>query len=476
MMCRKPSGRWKLVRAAVTWWFIVALAAPAAWAQPPPVATAVATDPVDIVAQSRALQEGYDLLMGRFVQRPDSTVLLRGAWKQLVDEAGQRGAPDPGPAPVLTGDSTADIAAFRATFTAYLTRSREAPPGFIAAHAALRGMAIAVNEGHTYFLDPRQYAEQLDWARGDVRYGGIGARMSGPELTVLEVFANSPAEKSDLRTGDVIVSVDGTSIAGMGLDQTIALIRGPEGSFVNLEVRRRGETGTVTLRVQRAQIALDFVTSRLLSDGVGYVSLRGFADQTTAEQFEQAVQKLTDNGARSLVLDLRGNSGGRIDVGNRLLSHFIPPGTSVYQQTDRAGRQETRSARSSQPYSMPLVVLVDSGSASMAEIFASAIQEAGAGTVVGTTTAGSVAAAQVFPIGDGSAMQVTVMEILSGSGKRLNGVGVTPDEVIEGSAATSEDGRDPVLARAEEIATAAIAQPLPAQVFRTALELLPLAS
>jgi carboxyl-terminal processing protease len=151
------------------------------------------------------------------------------------------------------------------------------------------------------------------------------------------------------------------------------------------------------------------------------------------------------------VLDLRGNSGGRIDVGTRLLSHFLPNGSAVYQEVDRGGQNSSHATHGNGQYDLPLVVLVDGGTASMGEIFAAAVQEHGAATILGTNTAGSVAAAQVFGLPDGSGLQITVFEILSADGKPLNKVGVAPDEVITTDPDGQTDGSDPVLARAVEL-------------------------
>jgi carboxyl-terminal processing protease len=155
---------------------------------------------------------------------------------------------------------------------------------------------------------------------------------------------------------------------------------------------------------------------------------------------------------RGLVLDLRGNSGGRLDVGTRLLSHFLPAGSSIYEEIDRSGRDRLRYSRSGlEQFGLPLVILVDGGTASMGEIFASAVQEHGAATIVGTTTAGSVAAAQIFGLPDGAGLQVTVYEIRAADGKELNRVGVAPDDVVDAETDQLAGGSDPVLSRAVDI-------------------------
>jgi carboxyl-terminal processing protease len=216
-------------------------------------------------------------------------------------------------------------------------------------------------------------------------------------------------------------------------------------------VRRGDDPQELTFSVERAEIHLQFVRDRVVEDDIGYVLLRGFPEPSVVDSIERDIARFQAAGVHGLVLDLRGNSGGRIDVGTRLLAHFLPSGATVYQEVDRGGQNSTHSTRGGTRYDLPLVVLVDGGTASMGEIFASAVQEHGAATILGTGTAGSVAAAQVFGLPDGSALQVTVFEILSADGKPLNKVGVVPDEVIQPDNADPSSGNDPVLARAVEI-------------------------
>jgi carboxyl-terminal processing protease len=403
----------------------------------------------DATRQASTVQQAFDLLFDRYVHPLDSGALLNTAWGQIVREAEQRQAPAPGPAPAFTGDRTADSAAFRSALVEYVARHTNLPGGFVPAHAAIRGMTTFVNEGHTYFLDPEQFQAHLAWARGEVKYAGIGARMRGPQPTVTEVFPGSPAEQAGLRVGDVLLQVNAEPVDGLTLDKTISLIRGPEGTTVELLIRRPGVEELLTLPIQRAQISLDFVTHRMLDDQVGYLRLRGFPEPSVVDQFEQGMADLASQGMQGLVLDLRGNSGGRLDVGSRLLSDFLPAGTSIYQMVDRGGNQQARASREGgAQYALPTVVLVDQSTASMGEIFAAALQEHGVATVIGATTGGNVAAGQVYPLGDGSALQVTVLEILSGTGKHLNGVGVVPNETIQVDPQVVAPDQDQALDRA----------------------------
>jgi carboxyl-terminal processing protease len=402
--------------------------------------------------QGRALAEAYNLLLDHYVQPLDTSALLRAGWDNLAKEADGKAAA-PGNPPTFVGDRAADLEIARTALRAYLDTPGSSPEGFIAAHAMIRGMIRYVDEGHTYFLDPQQYRDYQAWSRGDNTYVGIGISVStkGAAPRIVEVYDGTPAMNAGLRSGDVLVRINNQSVGGLALDEMTSLVRGPAGTQVQIVVRRGDDPQEVTFSIQRTEIHLQFVRDRLVEDDIGYLLLRGFPEPSVVDSIEQDVAKFQAEGVHGLVLDLRGNSGGRIDVGTRLLGHFLPNGSTVYQEVDRGGQNSMHSTRGGGQYEMPLVVLVDGGTASMGEIFASAVQQHGAATIVGTSTAGSVAAAQVFGLPDGSALQVTVFDILSADGKPLNKVGVVPDEVVQPNAGDIGTSTDPVLNRAIEI-------------------------
>ena len=393
-----------------------------------------------------ALQEGWNLLLDRYVDPLEPAALAEASDEAMREALREKGA-DVSQAPLAAeGDRAAAWAALQQRYQALSSEYAEVGPVMLA-YAGLAAMAAAADDTHTHFLTPRQYRDHLAWTRGEVKYAGIGARLRGPDLTIVEVFDGSPAAGAGLRAGDRILQVEDTSTEGLRVDEAVNLIRGPEGSTVVLTVQRAASAQVVPLSLRRAEIQVPFVESRRQGEW-GYVRLRGFPEPTVSDQVERAVITLQEQGVRGIIMDLRGNSGGRLDVGSRLLSRFVPSGP-IYQEVDRRGRQATRNVRAAAPIlTVPLAVLIDEGTASMGEIFAINVQEHRVGRLFGQTTMGSVAASQVLPLSDGSAVQLSVMQLFSGAGQRLNREGVHPDEEIELRLEDLQSGRDPQLERA----------------------------
>jgi len=400
--------------------------------------------------QVEAVRTAFDLLLDRFVQPLSPATLLDSAWAELAVEADAHHALPPGPAPAFSEDRAADSEIFQSAFLDYVNRLSDVADDFVPAHAAVRGMAGVAQDGHTYFLDQRRYTDYQSWSSGRVSYGGIGAQFKGPGLVVIEVEEGGPAMGAGLRPGDEILRVDDTPVAELLPQKAADLVRGPVGSSVELVVRKRGDSAPISIRIVREQIALEFVVSRQLND-VGYVVLRGFPEPAAIEQVERTIDTFEQQGLRGVILDLRGNVGGRLDLGVRLLSDFLPTGTSLYQVVDRTGSHHMRVTGDAGKFALPMAILVDQRTQSMAEIFAAAMREQAGALIVGHQSAGKVAGGQLFPLGDGSALDVTTFEIQSSVGQTLNGMGVVPDDVVEGDRATTADGRDPVIELAVEL-------------------------
>lgn len=387
-------------------------------------------------------RQAYDLLLDRYVQPLNPADLLAAGYDGLVKRLKDAGLSVSRVGPLkLEADREAAWTDFASE--TFLLQQESRPPAEVNVNGVLvAAMARWVDEGHTAYLTPEQYQSFLAYLRGDQRYVGIGIRPRRPGVTVAEVFPGSPAEAAGVLPGDSIVAVDGEPTTGKTLEQAAQLIRGPEGAAVRLDVERPRTGERLVFIIVRAMIKVEYLNTSIIQDNIAYVRLRGFPEPSVAERIEQFVETLAVPGTNGLVIDLRGNSGGRLDVGLRLLNRFIASGP-LYDQVDRTGRHRVQMAAGpgwDKP--IPIAVLTDEATASMGEIFAAAMREHGIARLIGKKTAGNVAAAQIYPLGDGSAVQVTILEIFSGQGQRLNRAGVAPDHELDTSPEDLERGRD----------------------------------
>lgn len=324
-------------------------------------------------------------------------------------------------------------------------------------HAAIRAMADALEEGHTRFMTPEMYRDYVAWSQGDVRYEGIGARLRGNPLQLQQIFPESPAEAAGLRFGDLVLAIDGEPAAHLPPADAAMRIRGEAGTTVTLTILRPGPETIMEIEIVRGSVRIPPVEARTIGD-IGYLHIQTFPQMSLVDEVATELRAFREAGVRALALDLRGNSGGRLDVGTQIAEMFLPEGTAIYRQTTRRGQVTTKTSSSRPGWSAPLVVLVDEGTASMGEILAAAIQEYGVARVVGTTSAGSVAGSIVFPLSDGSAVQITTLRIDSGKGRVLNNVGVQPDIEVEMTAQHVLAGQDPQLDAAIEELRAQLAR------------------
>ena len=288
---------------------------------------------------------------------------------------------------------------------------------------ALAGAVQRLRDRFSAYLSPREYARFKASSQGE--FSGVGMEVTQiPQgLRVTRVFDGSPAERAGIRPGDRIVAVDGRSLAGRPSATATALIRGRPGTFVTLTIARDGRRRTE--RVRRARVEAPAVTSSLRRvDGrrLGVVELSGFTAGAHGE-VRQAVDRLLDRGARGLVLDLRGNGGGLLNEAVLTASVFIPEGTLVTTDGRARGRKVYRATGGAIRRSIPLVVLVDDGSASASEIVAAVIRDRGRGKVVGTRTFGKGVFQEVHELPNGGALDITVGEYFTPSGENLGGGG-----------------------------------------------------
>ena len=297
---------------------------------------------------------------------------------------------------------------------------------------AIRGMVDALGDtGHTVFLTPEQVQAESDQVTGQISGIGIMVDTRARQPLIISVFHGSPADKAGLRAGDLITSVDGQPTERLTLDEVIKRVRGAAGTSVTLGITHR-DGSTEDVPIVRATFAVPpatwaFVPGTRIAD----IRLAQFS-KGAADGVRNALTDALAQGAEGLVLDLRGNPGGLVDQAVDIASLFLPEGATVYGQQDRSGTRSDVAARGA-PLApdLPLVLLTDYGSASAAEIVAAALQDNGRAQVVGQRTFGTGTVLNLFPLSDGSAIMLGVIEWLTPKGDGIFDVGITPDVEVD---------------------------------------------
>lgn len=301
-------------------------------------------------------------------------------------------------------------------------------PGRQVQEAALKAAVDSLDDQYSAYLTPKdlQAFEEMT----DARFDGIGVEVQkvAAGLEIGKVYDGSPAKDSGLRSGDVIVRAAGKSLAGLSSQAGSALIRGPKGTSVELELRRGSEL--ITRKVKRAEVRVPAVATDYDGDSkVGVVALRGFSTGAHGE-VQQGIDEMKKRGATAIVLDLRGNPGGLVSEAKLLSSLFLDGGTIVTTR-GRAVRTNTIEAGDDPAFpKLPLAVLVDEDSASASEIVAGALQDRKRAKVLGTRTYGKGVFQEIIPLGSGGALDITVGQYYTPNGRNLGGAGVAKGEDV----------------------------------------------
>lgn len=291
---------------------------------------------------------------------------------------------------------------------------------------AIDGMLDTLEDPYSVYLPPEDLEDFSGSINGD--YYGIGVRLEPGDVypKINEVFENTPALAKGLKPGDLILKVDGIDLAGMKLDRVVEKIRGPQGTKVNLLIRREGEKD-FELELTREGVNAPTVEWKVLEDGTGLINLITFGTHTAGE-FSNSLKALKEKGVTSVIIDLRDCPGGILSTSIKVAGNFLDPGQIVTSVIDRNGRREAYRAKG-EPLGkgLRLAVLVNKNSASAAEILAGALQDYGKAVLIGGKTYGKGSVQAVLPLNEGGALKLTVAKYLTGKGRAINGIGLAPD-------------------------------------------------
>ena len=342
----------------------------------------------------------------------------------------------------------------------YATYYGTLPAGREAAYAAIRGVVALVDDPHTSFLDPEEaefFQQSIDGA-----FEGIGARVAWDEerdtLAIVEPYENQPAWNAGLRRGDLVLAVDGESIIGTSEVEAIERVRGPKGTQVTLTIERPATAETFDVTITRARIELPTIVTETLGvdANIAYVRLNTFND-VAGSLVRVGVRDGIRRDAQAIVLDLRGNSGGLVREAIKVPNVFVEDETVLIERERDGEPVEYDTTGRAVTTELPLVVLVNEGSASSSEIVAGALQDLGRGTLMGTTTFGKGSVQLGEELRDGAVMRVTVARWFTPNDRTIEGVGLTPDVVVDITEEQRAAEEDPQLDAAIAHLEAAIA-------------------
>ncbi len=329
------------------------------------------------------------------------------------------------------------------------------PVGQERAYGAIRGSLDTLDDPYTVFIEPVVRDREREQLQGS--FGGIGAYLSRPEDggdVIIEPIPGNPAEKAGVLAGDILVAVDGQKItADMTVSQIVDIVKGEKGTVVVLTIVHPGETEAIDLDVERDDILIPSVSYRLLEEDsqIGYLRLSRFSAES-GEEVADALNDLDEQGAQKYILDLRQNRGGLLDAAVDISDLFLDKGPVLIQESKVEGEQVFESTDVTQLPDSPLIILVDGGTASAAEIVAGALKDRGRAQLLGNEpTFGKGSVQLVFDLSDGSSVHVTSARWLTPNGAQLDGQGLEPDEIVEVTQEALDNGRDEVLNRAIEL-------------------------
>jgi len=315
---------------------------------------------------------------------------------------------------------------------------------------AIRGMMDALGDKQTFYMEPQVYQNETSSLQG--QYEGIGAYVDtqGDFLTIVSPIEGSPADLAGLQPGDKVIAIDGQDMTGVSPEEARTKVLGPEGTKVSLTVTRDGEPEPLNFNITRAQISIHSAEGNMLENDVAYIDINTFGEKTTQE-LRGALDSLLKQNPRGIIIDLRNNPGGYLSTSVEVASEFIDDGVILYEQYGDGRRDEHTALGNGQATDIPLVVLINEGSASASEILAGALQDYERATLVGVKSYGKGSVQNWVPLSNNQgAARVTIAKWLTPDERLIDHIGLMPDIVVEMTVEDFEAGLDPQLDAAME--------------------------
>lgn len=314
-----------------------------------------------------------------------------------------------------------------------------------------KGYIQGLEDPYSVYYNEEETKDLYETTEGE--YSGIGAVLSqdleSGVITLVQIYEGSPAAKAGLKDNDILTKVGDIEVTGMDLSEVVTYIKGEKGTDVDLTVLRGEDAEEITVTATRDTVEAQTVKYEMLEGQTGYLSVSEF-DSVTYAQYEEALNELTAQGMTGLIVDLRNNPGGNLNTVCEMLDLVLPKGTIVYTE-DKDGKRETATSDDEHQINVPMVVLVNGNSASASEIYAGAIQDYGIGKIVGTQTYGKGVVQQIFDLGDGTSVKLTIAEYFTPNGRSIDGEGITPDVEVEYEADENNPEADNQLEKALEV-------------------------
>ena len=312
--------------------------------------------------------------------------------------------------------------------------------------SALKGYVAGLGDEYTEYLTEDELEELMISVNGN--YVGIGIYMTqnqNGDVIVLLPIEGSPAEEANLQTGDIINKVNGIECNGLELTDVSNLVKGEEGTKVNLEIIR--DDTVFSVEVERKTVEIKYIDSKIIDGNIGYIEMLGFEENCTVK-FKEELNKLKEKGITSLIIDLRDNGGGLVTEAISLSELFVLKGNVILKTYDKDNNETVTKSTNSNTENIKMVVLVNENSASATEIFAGAIQDNKVGTIIGTKTFGKGIMQEIQPLAIGGAIKITIEEFKTPNGNKIHEIGITPDIEVENEEDIVEESQDSQLQRA----------------------------